>query len=80
MYREALAGAATERGCSVFWYDRERVFRDTAATLGLEEIDAFLLELGRSVGPPWQAKHKLRPQRRSPRCARHAPTGVCCAQ
>lgn len=59
MYREALAGAAKERGWSVFWYDRERVFRDAAATSGLEDIDAFLLELGRSIGPPWQAKHKL---------------------
>jgi hypothetical protein len=26
---------------------------------GREDIDAFLHAMGRSVGPPWQAKHKL---------------------
>ena len=59
MYREALASAATARGWAVCWYDRERVFRDAATALGRKDIDAFLLELGRSIGPPWQAKHKL---------------------
>ncbi len=59
MYREALATAAEARGWSVYWYDRERVFRDAAATLGGEDIDAFLRAMGRSVGSPWQAKHKL---------------------
>ena len=59
MYREALATAAGERGWSVHWYERERVFRDAAPALGGEDIDAFLAAMGRSVGPPWQAKHKL---------------------
>jgi hypothetical protein len=59
MYREALATAAEARGWSVVWYDRERVFRDAAAALGGENIDAFLRAMGRSIGPPWQAKHKL---------------------
>ena len=59
MYREALATAAEARGWSVRWYDRERVFRDAAAALGLEDVDAFLYAMGRSIGPPWQAKHKL---------------------
>jgi hypothetical protein len=59
MYREALAAAAEARGWSVYWYDRERVFHDAAAALGLEDLDAFLREMGRSFGPPWQAKHKL---------------------
>jgi hypothetical protein len=59
MYREALATAAQARGWSVFWYDRESVFRDAAAVLGREDIDEFLRAMGRSVGPPWQAKHKL---------------------
>src|SRR5262249_54794886 len=59
MYREALAAAAETRGWSVHWYDRERVFRDAAAALGREDVDAFLLAMGRSTGPPWQAKHKL---------------------
>ena len=40
MYREALATAAEARGWSVHWYDRERVFRDAAAALGGEDIDA----------------------------------------
>ena len=59
MYREALATAAEARGWSVYWYDRKRVFRDTAAAVGREDIDAFLHAMGRRVGPPWQAKHKL---------------------
>jgi hypothetical protein len=59
MYREALAAAAEARGWSVYWYDRERVFRDAAVALGLEDVDAFLREMGRAIGPPWQAKHKL---------------------
>jgi hypothetical protein len=59
MYREALATAAEAHGWSVHWYDRERVFRDAAAVLGREDIDAFLSAMGRSIGPPWQAKQKL---------------------
>ena len=59
MYREALATAARARGWSVHWYERERVFRDAAAALGRQDIDAFLGAMGRSLGPPWQAKHKL---------------------
>jgi len=43
----------------VHWYDRERVFRDAAAALGREDVDAFLQAMGKSIGPPWQAKHKL---------------------
>ena len=59
MYREALANAAEARGWSVHWYDREHVFRNAAVALGGEDIDAFLHAMGRSIGPPWQAKHKL---------------------
>jgi hypothetical protein len=59
MYREALATAARARGWSVHWYDRERVLQDAAAALGHEDVDAFLHAMGRSIGPPWQAKHKL---------------------
>jgi hypothetical protein len=35
------------------------VFRDAAAALGREDVNAFLYAMGRSLGPPWQAKHKL---------------------
>ena len=59
MYREALAIAAQARGWSVHWYDRDRVFRDATAALGGKDVDAFLDAMGRSIGPPWQAKHKL---------------------
>ncbi|MGE0868347.1 MAG: hypothetical protein AB7P03_07290 [Kofleriaceae bacterium] len=59
MYREALASAATARGWAVHWYERDQVTRAAAAVLGVENVDAFLRALGRSLGPPWQAAHKL---------------------
>jgi hypothetical protein len=59
MYREALATAADARGWSVHWYDVKRVSRDAAVALGGEDVDALLRAMGRKVGPPWQAKHKL---------------------
>jgi len=59
MYRQALASAAEARGWRVYWYDRERVFREAAAARGRKEIDTFLRALGQAVGPPWQASHKL---------------------
>jgi len=58
MYRQALAAEAQARGWCVYWYDRERVFRDATAVLG-KDVNAFLTAIGRSGGPPWQAKHKL---------------------
>jgi hypothetical protein len=59
MYRQAIASAAEARGWSVFWYDRERVFFDAASALGRKDIDALLSAMGRSIGPPWQARHRL---------------------
>jgi hypothetical protein len=59
MYREALAAAAAARGWFVHWYDRDIVFRAAAAALGRGDIGEFLRALGRTVGPPWQAKQKL---------------------
>jgi hypothetical protein len=59
MYREALAAAAEARGWSVYWYDRERVFRDAAAVLSGADVNEFLYAMGRAIGPPWQAKQKL---------------------
>lgn len=58
MYRQALASAAEARGWAVEWYDRERVFGEAATMLG-RDIDAFLREMGRAVGSPWQAQHRL---------------------
>jgi hypothetical protein len=59
MYREALANAATARGWTVHWYDRERVFEDAAAALPRKNITTFLQAMGKTLGPPWQARHKL---------------------
>ena len=59
MYREVLAMAAEERGWSVDWYDRARVFRAAAEALGVEDINPLLHAMGQSIGPPWQAKQKL---------------------
>jgi hypothetical protein len=59
MYRQALASAAEERGWSVYWYDRGRVFRDAARAIDCDDIDTLLHRMGRAVGPPWQAAHKL---------------------
>ena len=59
MYREALATAAEARGWSVHWYDRDRVFRDAATALRRKDVTAFLYAMGRTLGPPWQARHKL---------------------
>lgn len=59
MYRQALADAATARGWSVQWYDRDRVFTEAAVALGHDDIATLLREMGRAAGPPWQAAHKL---------------------
>jgi hypothetical protein len=59
MYRQALATAAEARGWAVHWYDRDLVFREAAEARGAKNIDPFLQAMGRAIGPPWQAKHKL---------------------
>jgi hypothetical protein len=59
MYRQAVAGAALARGWSIEWYDRETVFEDATAQLGVPTLDPLLREMGRRIGSPWQAKQKL---------------------
>jgi hypothetical protein len=59
MYRQSLAGAAEARGWRVHWYDADQVFRDATAALGGGDVNALLFAMGRSIGPPWQAKHKV---------------------
>ena len=58
MYREALATAAEARGWHVHWYDDERVFREAEAALD-RNVEALVSAMGRSIGPPWRAQHKL---------------------
>jgi len=58
MYRQVLAATATARGWAVSWYDRDNVYDDAATNLGCDDIEAVIAEKGRSVGPPWQARHK----------------------
>jgi hypothetical protein len=59
MYRQAVATAAAAHGWTVYWYDRAHVFREAAAVLGRQDVTAVLHAMGRSIGPPWQATHKL---------------------
>lgn len=59
MCRQALPGAAQARGWSVRWYDREHVFGEAAAAVGRKDIGSLLAAMGRSLGSPWQATHKL---------------------
>jgi hypothetical protein len=59
MYRQALAAAAKALGWRVIWYDRKRVFEEAAAALGEGAIDPVLRSMGKAMGPPWQADHKL---------------------
>jgi len=59
MYRQALAAAGEARGWTVHWYDSDDVFQRAAKVLGKKDIDAHLQALGKTLGSPWQAKHKL---------------------
>lgn len=59
MYRQALAGAARERGWRVHWYDRDRVGADAQSALAPVDLQVRLRDMGKRVGAPWRAKHKL---------------------
>ena len=59
MYREALASAAQARGWSIHWYARDRVHSEAAAALAGRDVTEHLAAMGRAIGPPWQAIHKL---------------------
>jgi hypothetical protein len=75
MYREAVATAAQARGWSVHWYDPARVSRDAAVALAPKDLDAVLRAIGRSIGPPWQAKQKLAAAAAIAATIRAAPRG-----
>ena len=59
LYRRALANAAEARGWAVHWYDRGAVAGAAAAALGRDELGVVLAAMGRAVGTPWRASHKL---------------------
>ena len=59
MYRKALAAAADARGRAVHWYDAKKVFAAASAALRIEDLDAYFLQLRRSIGPPWGKDHKV---------------------
>jgi hypothetical protein len=43
----------------VHWYDAKKVFDAASEALGIEDIDAYFLQLRRSIGPPWGKDHKI---------------------
>lgn len=49
MYRQVLAAAAEGRGWAVHWFDTKKVLANAA----------HLLDLKKSIGPPWTKDHKL---------------------
>jgi hypothetical protein len=59
MYREALAGAAAARGWPVYWYDAKEVPSAASRVLRLDNFDDYFAKMRKTVGPPWNADHKL---------------------
>ncbi len=59
MYRRALASAAEARGWRVHWYDAKKVLDEAGKMLRIEDMDAHLLELRRSIGSPWDKDHRV---------------------
>ena len=59
MYRQALAAAAEARGWAVHWYDAKKVFGGASKTLRIADIEAYFLQVRRTIGPPWNKDHKL---------------------
>ncbi len=58
MYRKALA-AAEARGWAVHWYEAKKVVDAASEALRIEDLDAYFLQLRRSIGPPWGKDHKV---------------------
>jgi hypothetical protein len=59
MYRKALAAAAQARGWTACWYDAKKVFDEAREALGIEDFDAWMLQLRKAIGPPWSKDHKV---------------------
>ncbi len=59
MYRAALASAAEARGWAVQWFDPKSVMSAARGALGVEDLDAYFVQVRKAVGPPWNMDHKL---------------------
>ena len=59
MYRKALAVAAHARGWPVHWYDAKEIVAAASLALHVADFDAHFLEMRRTVGPPWNADHRI---------------------
>jgi hypothetical protein len=59
MYRKAIAAASEERGWAVHWYDAKKVIDAAGEALGLEDPNAYFLQVRKSAGPPWGQDHKV---------------------
>ena len=59
MYRKALAAASEARGWAVHWYDAKKVLDAASEALHIKDLDAHFLRLRKSIGPPWDADHKV---------------------
>jgi hypothetical protein len=59
MYRQALASAAEARNWPVHWYDAKTVLASAGRALRVDDFDAHFLRLRETIGPPWNADHKL---------------------
>jgi hypothetical protein len=60
LFREALAGAAEQRGVPVTRFVQQDLYEQAAARIGMtdESLRAQLTGLGRALGPPWQRDQK----------------------
>ena len=59
MYRRALAAAAESRGWAIHWYDANKVLDAASHALRIADLDAYFLQLRKTIGPPWSMDHKL---------------------
>ena len=59
MYRKALAAAAEARGWAVHWYDAKKVFAAAGEALRIGNLDAYFLQLRRTIGPPLDKDHRI---------------------
>ncbi|MGD9720213.1 MAG: hypothetical protein AB7O59_07725 [Pirellulales bacterium] len=59
MYRQALAAAAEARGWAVHWYDAKNVLDAASEALRIEDLDAYFVQLRKTIGSPWGKDHRL---------------------